>query len=446
MSFRDVTARRLRGTGVVVALSSVAAGLGAVAVVIVPTAVLGAIGVVLLGAGVASPPIGIALILAASGAMLVVGGAIVAAMLAVFTSALALVGSRPAAPPGALGTPRLLALLVGYLALSAAIGAALSRHEFDPQQLVGLWGLQLAPLLLAFVLTRPRDQLEKLLIVVVGVAGALAILQTLAPPPPAAELGAGQAFTAFVQNRNALGILYLFAIGIVLPRIALSPRPANMALIALVAGLGLAVLATLSRSSYVAAAAMVFTFLFLRGSRVWAAVLLLLLVGAPILLSAGAGTIEDAVRRVVGTVSAGTLDASSGARLDLWQAAINGFERSPIFGVGYQQFSAQLPSLWEGSVSDLAIASRAPDYAYAHNLYLTVLSQTGLIGAVAAAGVALSIARDAARASGHLRETAWLALAAAAAASLFGEPLLVAAVSVPFLVINAAARSAREPA
>jgi O-antigen ligase len=165
-----------------------------------------------------------------------------------------------------------------------------------------------------------------------------------------------------------------------------------------------------------------------------------IVIALPFLLVGEVTTFDEAVRRVFTTFDSGALDTSSGARLDLWAAAWRAFEQNPMFGVGYQQFSNHLPELWEGTVSDLAIGSRAGDYAYAHNLYLTVLSQGGLVGGVIFGTLAASLIRDAARGQGVFRESAWLALAAAASASLFGEPVLVMAVALPFLIINAATR------
>jgi O-antigen ligase len=211
-------------------------------------------------------------------------------------------------------------------------------------------------------------------------------------------------------------------------------------MIAVAAELAIATAATLSRSSYVAAAGFVLAFLILRGWRFGAITVIALLVIAPLAAGGEINTLEQAVARLTATFSPSGLDASSGARIDLWQAALRATVDHPIFGLGWQQFAPNLAVLWEGTVSGLAVVSRSGEYAYAHNLYLTVLSQGGAVGAVLLLAVIVSCTRDAFEARGDRRTTAVLALVVVGAASVFGEPMLAPAVSVPFLIINASAR------
>ena len=437
--------RTTTGKVPVVAASVACAIAGSIGVVLVPEGVLLLIAGVLAGVGVAYPVLGISVVLAGATAMLISEAWQLPLVAAALVTPLLVADAHRLRAERGLGTPRLLALLVAYLVASWLIAASLEGGEFEPLHLAILWGQQLSPLLLAFVLTRPMEDLTKLLWIFVALAVAVAVTQLLIPVPrDGVDLASGDLSALLAGSRNALGVVYLLAISVILPRIHLPPRPRDLALVALAMLLTLALAGGLSRASYVAGAALAATFLLIRGSKAGALALLVIVIGLPFVLGGEVSTFDEALRRVVTTFDSGGLDTSSGARLDLWTAAVRAFERYPLFGVGYQQFSNHLPELWEGSVSDLAIGSRAGEYAYAHNLYLTVLSQGGLVGAAIFGSLAVSLMRDAARGAGVHRESAWLALSAAAAASLFGEPVLVMAVAVPFLIINAAARKSAE--
>jgi O-antigen ligase len=438
------TARIGRGSATtlpIIALS-VACGIAlSVGIVLAPDAVLSAIALAVAGIGLTHPVVGVAALMAgATGTLISTAWELPVAAAALVTPLL-VIESRRQLKARQLRTPRLLAALVAYLLASWLVAASLRGGSFAPLSLAVLWSLQLAPFLLAYALTRSMDDLNKLLAFFVLLATAVAVTQLLSPTPEGGVvLGSGEISALLTSSRNALGVLYLLAISIVLPRIRLPPRPRDVALMALAIVLSLATAGGLSRSSYIGGAALAATFLLIRGSKAGAVVLLLVVIGIPFATGGEISTLDEAAKRVIGTLGTGGLDASSAVRLDLWSAAWRAFEQNPVFGLGYQQFSAHLAGLWEGSVSGLAVASRSEGYAYAHNLYLTVLSQGGLIGACIFGAVIASLVRDARHAEGAFRETAWLALAGAGAASAFGEPLLVMAVAVPFLLINAAAR------
>jgi O-antigen ligase len=444
----SVTVRIGRDSSNVIPVAAVAVGAavaGAAGVVLVPEGLLLLVALALAAVGLAYPVVGLSVMLAGSTAMLISDAWQLPLVAGALATPLLVLDARRERSQYGIGTPRLLGGLVVYLMASWLIAANLQGGSFEPLHLAVLWGVQLSPLLLAFVLTRPMDDLTKLLWVFVGVAVALAMTQLLLPVPrEGVVLGSGDLSALLAGSRNAIGVVYLLAICVTLPRIHLPPGPKDFALIALTIVLTLALAGGLSRASYVGGAALAATFLLIRGSRAGAITLLVIVIGLPFVLGGEVTTFDEALRRVLTTFDSGTLDTSSGARLDLWAAALRAFEQNPVFGVGYQQFSNHLPELWEGTVSDLAIGSRAGDYAYAHNLYLTVLSQGGLVGGIIFGALAASLVRDAARGQGAFRESAWLALAAAASASLFGEPVLVMAVALPFLVINAAARMSAE--
>lgn len=423
-----------------VASSAVAAIVVALTVVHLPVVLAGAAAVSALVIGLLQPVAGFALVVASASAMLFVPHPALAVVLALLVFSLLVLAPRLHGTRSELRTPRAVAALVAYLGGSWLLSTIASGASFEVEQLLALGGLQLAPLLLGHALTRSVAQLVVLQWVVAGVACAVALLQLLTPIPTSLAgepTGIGAALAA---SRNSLGIVYLLGLAVIVPRLRLPPRAVDVLLFVAGALLVTATAGSLSRSSYVAAAALVLAFLLLRGWRFGAVLVVTGLVLVPFALGGEVSSFSQALSRFTGTLSEGGLDASSGARLDLWQAALRAASEQPIFGLGYLRFAESLPELWEGSVSGLAIVSGSSEYIYAHNLYLTILSQAGVVGVVLLAVVVGSCVRDALTARGAARDTALLALVVVGAASLFGEPILVAAVSVPFLVINGIAR------
>jgi O-antigen ligase len=84
---------------------------------------------------------------------------------------------------------------------------------------------------------------------------------------------------------------------------------------------------------------------------------------------------------------------------------------------------------------------------FAHNTYLTVLAQTGLVGC-GLVGFLVAVgwrkARAACRAGDWVGEAALLSFAGVGVCSMFGEVLLVPAILAAFLLIIMAAGSSRE--
>jgi O-antigen ligase len=76
------------------------------------------------------------------------------------------------------------------------------------------------------------------------------------------------------------------------------------------------------------------------------------------------------------TILAGKLDLSNMGRVLLWLSAINTFEQNPLLGVGAGNFSEQFRVF----LMSIGIHERLGGGTHAHNLYLVVLSEHGLIG------------------------------------------------------------------
>ena len=123
------------------------------------------------------------------------------------------------------------------------------------------------------------------------------------------------------------------------------------------------------------------------------------------------------------------------------------FDAHPLFGVGYLNFANQLPAYFidTGNYSSFPVQLSQLDFA--HNIYLTVLAETGLAGAVLVSAlivVGWRRAWSAARSGDWAGEAALLAFVGVGICSAFGEVLLVPPILVAFLLAVLAARSTTE--
>jgi O-antigen ligase len=146
-------------------------------------------------------------------------------------------------------------------------------------------------------------------------------------------------------------------------------------------------------------------------------------------------------------VSSGTLDVSSALRLDLWSSAIRMFQAHPFTGVGYLNFAAELPAYFQDTGNYSTSVIQFSSLGFAHNTYLTVLAETGLVGAILVGALAVAgwrMAWVAVRSGEWAGESAMLAFVGIAVCSFFGEVLLVPAVLAAFLLVVNAAGGTRE--
>jgi O-antigen ligase len=92
----------------------------------------------------------------------------------------------------------------------------------------------------------------------------------------------------------------------------------------------------------------------------------LLFVAIIVFLAAWQSVVPTAVReRVLMTEQDGTIDPSAGARLTLWQEAMQVFQADPVFGTGFNTY---------------AYGSHFEGYHDTHNVYVKVLVETGATG------------------------------------------------------------------
>jgi len=238
-------------------------------------------------------------------------------------------------------------------------------------------------------------------------------------------------------NHNTEGALFVLALCVLLARYTrIRHYVARFAIAAAVAVLIAGVAYSFSRSSYFGALAVLAVFSVRRPVRrllVSAAAVGCLIPVLPAAVSARIGTVW----------SSSGLDSSSVTRLDLWSSALHMFVHQPVLGVGYLHFSAQLPAYFQNTNSSDIPISGFSGFVYAHNTFLTVLSQTGLIGAVLVSALAITGWRgawSAMRAGDWAGDSAVLAFAGIGVCSVFGEPLFQAAVLAAFLLVILAAR------
>ena len=408
------------------AVAAVALGVVALVFLLVPDAGLYALALV------------VPLSQSAVGASLVTPKRLVALMLICFLSRAVhghgIVWPRPAGFWVTVGT-------VGYLsAASAVIGGTDAWGTRNWQYLL----LVCAPLLLLPLLTEPGPALDRALVLFCSGSVAVALVEITQAgsvfasngdkaPDDVAVLAITQPGTA---NHNAVGALLVMAGAVVLARApgarAGLPRLACWAAM-LVLTVGVAY--SLSRAAYLAGIVV----LVIRTLRRPLRSLLALGLGVTCLMP----LLPAAIAARFGLVLGGsTLDSDSAVRLDLWSSALRIFDTHPVFGVGYLNFASLLPSYYHATGNYNTMFLQFPLLEFAHNTYLTVLSQTGLLGAT---GIGLLTALGAHRAWSAIRagdpagEAALLALAGAGICSAFGEVLLVPPLLAGLLLIVLAA-------
>lgn len=252
---------------------------------------------------------------------------------------------------------------------------------------------------------------------------------------PAVNGAAVAAAQTGALNHNTEGALFVVALAVLL---ACLPRArggmTRVAVLAATAALLTGIAYSFSRSAYLGALAVLTLFAVrrtLRGLLAVAVAAACLLPLAPAAVLARAGTIW----------AGSSLDFSSATRLDLWDSAFRMFVREPVLGIGYLHFGSALPAYYQNtSPYDIAILNIS-GFSYAHNTFLTILSQTGLAGASLIGALVLIGWR---RAWAGMRQGDWasegavLAFTGTAVCSIFGEPLFETAFLAAFLLVISA--------
>ena len=422
--------------GALAAMSGVAAGLasthGLASLVVLLTAVAVILIVVQPNAGLVVLAIAFPASQTTLGASLITEKDLVIVLVACLTGRLAAGRAIPPKP----GPTALAVALVGYLLLSATLADG-GRNAGQGWRAV----LYLGAPLLCLPLIAGCDRATRGAIVIFSLSAAcLAVVEIgKSHASLAAVAGTSAAESAVVAagqtgavDHNSEGAIFVLALAILLGRLPRTRSPIEklilaVAVVALVVGIAY----SFSRSAYFGALAVIVLFAARRSVRD--------LLGTAIAISALAFALPAAVSARLGTVwHSGNLDASSGIRIDLWSSALRIFDAHPLLGVGYLNFAANLPAYFIDTGSYGISIVQFSQLDFAHNTYLTVIAETGLVGAgLVAALVVLGWRRAwaAARSGDWVGEGAVLGLAGMGVCSAFGEVLLVPAILAALLLV-----------
>ncbi|MEW1913805.1 O-antigen ligase family protein [Kitasatospora sp. NPDC085895] len=333
---------------------------------------------------------------------------------------------------------------VGCLVAATAVAGGTTRLG------TGTWQyllLACAPLLLLPLVAGPGPTLDRALLVFCGGSVILAVIEIARTDSVFAArtdlAAADSAVLAITQpgtaNHNAVAALFIMAAAVLLARFqTIQPRLYRWAIGGGIIVLTIGIAYSLSRAAYLAGIAMMVVYTYRRALRG----ILALGFGATCLVP----LVPAAIAARFGLVLGGsTLDTDSAVRLDLWSSALRMFDAHPLFGVGYLNFAGQLPAFYHATGHYNVMFLQFPLLDFAHNTYLTVLSQTGLVGAVGFGSLAaLGVRRawTALRSGDHAGEAALLAMVGTGICSMFGEVLLVPTLLSGLVLIVLAAKPA----
>jgi O-antigen/teichoic acid export membrane protein/O-antigen ligase len=367
-----------------------------------------------------------------AGAALVPARGLLALVLACLVGTLAGGQARRPRLPVALSAVALVGYLLASVLLEGASGPAVTN----------VTELAVPLLALPLITSARRDSAGRVIITFACAAACTAVGEVLTAR---ASLAAANGNTAVAAgqtgalNHNAASAILVLALAVLLARIPRAPGGQKILLSAALAIVVTGIAFSLSRSSYFAALAVLGIFALRRSVR---GVLCAGLIAAGVIR-----VLPGAVIARAESVSSASLDVSSALRLDLWTSAIRMFEARPLTGVGYLNFAAELPAYFRDTGDYSTSAIQFSSLSFAHNTYLTVLAETGLVGAILVAVLVVAawrIAWAALRAGDWTGESAVLAFAGIAVSSFFGEVLLVPAVLAAFLLVLNAAGGTRE--
>lgn len=136
----------------------------------------------------------------------------------------------------------------------------------------------------------------------------------------------------------------------------------------LFAALGLCLILTYSRGAWLSVAALVFFFGLVWDKRLW----LLFLLVPPVLLFYHGGVTD----RLLSIFYHSEADTSVSMRLDMWYSAIEMIIEHPLLGVGWGAFKFVYP------VYNELIQEAGITIFHAHNMFLNIWAETGILGFV----------------------------------------------------------------
>lgn len=151
---------------------------------------------------------------------------------------------------------------------------------------------------------------------------------------------------------------------------------------------------------------------------------------APIMAGpSGPVTVAQRLGASTAVLDGGAGDATLAHRLFLWRAAVEMIRQDPVLGAGYGQFPARLSEVREHLRHDARYTALRPSQQaeltpYAHNEYLHLWAETGVLGLGAFLALVAAAARSLGRALGSTQGRASLWAAAAALTALLVHGLV----------------------
>jgi len=396
-------------------------------------------GVVVIVLMVALPEAGLCVLAVVVPVSQTTGGADVITATDLLVLVLACLAGQAAAGRLARPRPALAALalaLVGYFMLSAVLSAGPGTDAGHNALDVVALGFTLLGLTLV---VRDGPAARRAMLVFAATAAVASIVEIPVAQSSLTQSGGNTSIAAGqtgALNHNAEGALFVLAFGVLL---AFLPQArGKLAKAAAITGLAMVsagIAFSFSRESYFGVLAAVALFSLRRSLRGLAGGTIAVICALPFLPS-------SVMDRLDTVWSSNGLDASSAARVDLWSSALRIFVSHPLFGVGYLNFSTVLPSYFTDTgtypIGDIVFSQ----LDFAHNTFLSVLAETGIVGALLTGALVVSCWRRAwgAAAGGDWTgEAALLGITGVGVCSIFGEPLFVPAVMAGFLLVVLAA-------
>ena len=211
---------------------------------------------------------------------------------------------------------------------------------------------------------------------------------------------------SFFDNPNTFAEVLILLLPLVLALILVARRPWSKVAFAGIFVIGVAALGmTYSRASWVGIACAMVVMVFLWKPKLIPAFILLTLVAIPLLPQ----TIWNRILTI-----GNPADTSTASRFPLYAAAIDVVETSPISGAGLGTAAVQK------FIRDMNLYHGRAPYVHAHNFYLEVWVEAGLLGIVGFLSSMLWNIKRAAHTVRHCGDSAARTITAAAAAAMCG--------------------------
>lgn len=211
---------------------------------------------------------------------------------------------------------------------------------------------------------------------------------------------------SFFDNPNTFAQMLILLLPIVLGLMLCAKRPVFKVIAAGIFAVGAGALGmTYSRASWVGIAAAMVVAVFL-----WKPKLIPLFIAGCLLIIP---LLPNSILNRILTIT-NTGDSSTTGRIPLFQAALATIRKSPVTGAGLGTAAVQQ------FIKDNNLYHAKAPFVHAHDIYLQVWIEAGLLGVVSFVGAMLLNIKNAARTVRHCRNSAARTLTCAAASSLCG--------------------------